>query len=245
MIVFIIPLKSPRSSKSWQKTCRLFERCVRSTCAQISPNFKVIVVCNEIPKIDFTHPNIVYEMVDFEPPEKVEHPVIRGDTDKGRRILKGIFCARQYSPSHVMVVDADDCISNRLAEFVGQHVNANGWYIRKGYKYIDGDQYIYTKPRGFYRMCGTSNILNFERLEMPEVPQYNRGYGYYKFYIDHRKVKEIMGQRGYPIRALPFSGATYILSAGDNLSENENNLSFNFLLRRKLNDRLRREFSIY
>jgi hypothetical protein len=242
MLVFIIPLKSSSVSDDWSKTCKLFEKCIRSVCGQTSNAFKVVVVCNEIPEINFKHHNIDYEVVNFKPPQKASRLV--RNTDKGKRILKGMFSAKKYSPSHVMVVDADDYISNRLAAFVEKRTHANGWYVNKGFKYINEDLYVYPKYRNFHWMCGTSNILNFQLLELPGLPEYNRGYGYYKFYIDHRKIREVMEQRGFPIKALPFPGTIYVLATGENNSKNEEKLSFNFLFRKKLSCKLRQEFGL-
>gem|GEM_PF-3414175 len=33
-------------------------------------------------------------------------------------------------------------------------------------------------------MCGTSNIVRYDLNFLPENAEYNRGYGYYKYYID-------------------------------------------------------------
>jgi hypothetical protein len=245
MLAFIIPLKSAKFSKDWQKTSRLFERCLRSTCNQDSSLFTTIVVCNEKPDIDFEHPKVKYVYVDFIPPEKVTDPISRGLTDKGRKLLKGLDFAQHLSPSHVMFVDADDCVSNHLARYVDDHSENNGWYLNSGLKYREGDTSIYIKHRNFYRMSGTANILRFDHLNLPAEPEYNRGYGYYKFYIDHQKVRSVMIQRGSPLKPLPFPGAVYMLATGDNMSGNERNLSFNIFGRRKLTAQLQEQFCLY
>ncbi|MEL6383926.1 MAG: glycosyltransferase family 2 protein [Cyanobacteria bacterium J06626_18] len=244
MLTFIIPLKSAKVSKDWRKTCALFERCLKATCNQTSDAFRTIVVCNEKPDIDFQHGAVSYVTVDFLPPEKERLRINGFRTDKGRRILKGMTIAQQFSPTHVMAVDADDCVSNRLAAFVNEHPEANGWYLKSGWKYReDGDQ-LYKKYRRFYTMSGTANILGVKHLNLPDPPEYNRGYGYYKFFIDHQKVRRVMDERGASLSPLPFPGAAYILATGDNISSNENNLSFNFLSQRKLSDDIRKEFCL-
>lgn len=248
MLAFVIPLKSQSVAKSWDMTCKLFERTLRSACNQTSPNFRVIVVCNEKPMITFEHLHVDYIQVDFVPPEKEKHPIARGLTDKGRKVLKGLFYAKRFSPAYTMIVDSDDCVSNQLAKFVENFVennNCNGWYFNSGFKYREGEDFLYIKRRNFYRMSGTSSILRFDLLNLPEVPEYNRGYGYYKFYIDHQRVKETMAAKDMPMRSLPFPGAVYILATGDNMSGNEGNLSFSFLNRKALNSTLSNEFSLY
>jgi hypothetical protein len=245
MLSFVVPLKSKKVSKNWHLTCRLFERCLKSICNQDSEKFRVFVVCNEIPEIDFTHPLVSYIVVDFIPPSKVKNPISRADTDKGRRILKGLIEASRAYTTHTMIVDADDCVSKRLAKFVAEHSESVGWYINKGYKYINNDQYIYIKRKEFYRMCGTANIIRIDLLNLPQAPEYNRGYGYYKLYIDHQKVREKMVSNSSPLAPLPFPGAIYVIATGDNVSNNENKLSFNWLNRRRITSSITNEFGLY
>lgn len=243
MLTFIVPLKSPEVSNSWQRVCQLFERCMRSICNQNSPDFRVVVVCHEKPKIDFTHPHIHYVKVDF-PLPKDKNRIAIGHTDKGRKMLMGLVYARQFNPTHAMLVDADDCVSKRLATLVNNSIECNGWFVNSGYKYQEGSKYIYLKRRNFNRMSGTSNIIRFDLLDLPESPEYNRGYGYYKLYIDHQKVRDYMRQKGTPIKPVPFPASVYILG-DENFYGNPNNFSFNFINRKLLTSAIKEEFGLY
>ncbi len=244
MLVFVVPLKSPQASKSWELVTKLFARCVSSICNQTSPNYRVIVVCNERPRLEFYHPHIKYIEVDFPLANEPDY-ISRGHTDKGRKILKGLIQAQEFSPSHTMAVDADDCVSKYLAEFVNKNPNCNGWFVNKGYKYQDGSDFIYIKRKEFYRMCGSCNIIRYNLNQLPEIPEYNRGYGYYKFYIDHEKVREKLAEQGNPLKPLPFSGAVYIVATGENLYYGTTTLTFNIFNRKWLNPSIREEFSLY
>lgn len=243
MLIFVVPLKSPEVSSSWQLTCQLFERCMRSICNQNSPEFRVVAVCREKPEIEFTHPYIHYVEVDF-PLPKDKNRVAIGLTDKGRKILMGLISARQFNPTHAMFVDADDCVSKNLAALVNNSVKSNGWFVDSGYKYQEGNKYIYLKRRNFYRMSGTAAIIRLNLLDLPELPEYNRGYGYYKLYVDHQKVRDYMSQKGTPIKPIPFPGSVYILG-DENMSGNVKNLSFNFINRRLLTSEIKEEFGLY
>lgn len=91
MLTFVIPVKSERVSSNWSKFCRLFERTLISVCNQTDTNFKVIVVCHEIPQIEFKHNNVCYLHADFEPPiprqsESNESITKRREIDKGEKI---------------------------------------------------------------------------------------------------------------------------------------------------------------
>jgi hypothetical protein len=166
MLVFIIPIKSPKVATSWSIVCQLFERTLRSVCNQTSSNFQVIVVCNEIPKIGFSHPNVNYLEVDFPVPKSTYSA--KGD-DKAKKIVAGLLSARDLKPTHAMPVDPDDCISNKIAAFVNQYPNSNGWYIERGYEYNDGTNKIAVKKSGFYKICGSCNIINYQLFQIPET----------------------------------------------------------------------------
>jgi hypothetical protein len=244
MLVFVIPLKSPEVSKSWERVSKLLERTLKSVCHQTSSEFRVIVVCHQKPEIEFTHPYLTYIEVDF-PLPKHKNRIVRGLTDKGRKVLKGLMYGSKFNPSHAMLVDSDDCVSKRLAEFVKKNSEANGWYLNKGYKYLEGDKFIYIKRNKFYTLSGTANIVKYQLLDLPQEPEYNHGYGYYKFYLDHQKVKDTLLKKGFPLKPLPFAGSIYILATGDNMSGNEDNLLFNWFNRKHLNPKITKEFYLY
>jgi hypothetical protein len=244
MLVFVIPLKSVKFSKSWERVCALFERTVKSVCNQTYSDFRVIVVCNEKPSIEFDHPNLEYIQVDY--PEAKESELINTKlTDRGRKVLRGLIEAKKFNPSHAMAVDADDCISKKIAEFVKGNPSEPGWFVDKGYKYIEGKKTIYVKRNNFYRMCGSCNIIRYDLNNLPENPEYNRGYGYYKLWIDHEKVKPFMEQQGTPLSVLPFPGAIYILGTGDNIYGDTSRFSFPFFNRKLLSQSIRDEFGLY
>ena len=144
-----------------------------------------------------------------------------------------------------MAVDADDCISKNLATFIKQHPNSNGWFVNKGYKYKEASKYIYIKRKNFYSMCGTSNIIRYDLNFLPENAEYNRGYGYYKYYIDHGKVRGVLENKEKPIESLPFPGAVYIVETGENLFYGSMKLNFNIFDRKSLTQSVKDEFGLY
>ena len=77
-------------------------------------------------------------------------------------MLAGLWRALSYRPTHVMVLDADDCVSNRLARLVAEHPDANGWYIAKGYFYREGMNTVHVERRRFHKWCGSSHIARPE-----------------------------------------------------------------------------------
>lgn len=208
MLIFIIPIKSSKVSTSWFEVCRLFERCLRSVCNQISSDFHVIVVCNEKPQITFHHPQVKYLEVDFPAPAPNYFAKMN---DRSKKVVAGLLAAKEIQPDYVMLVDADDCISRHIASFVHQHPKNNGWFIDKGYEYIDGSPMISIRRKDFYKMCGTSNIINYNLFTLPEkLMAYENITGYDEFITGHSLSRSILAERGTPIQPLPFPGAIYI-----------------------------------
>ncbi|MGH7766515.1 MAG: glycosyltransferase family A protein [Candidatus Binatia bacterium] len=200
MLVFVIPLKSRRASRSWDYVNRLFERCLKSVCNQTSPAFRVIVVCHEKPTIEFTHPAVTYASVDFPEPDSHHHPSL--NQDKYRKRARGFIIARPFMPSHVMQVDADDCVSNRLAEFVARNLQTHGWFLDSGYFYRDGGRRIYLKEQGFHHWCGTSHIIRHDLLKLPENED-----------LDDSDLASLSPARmRKSLLPLPFPGAVYVNS---------------------------------
>jgi hypothetical protein len=220
MIVFIIPVKSPKAATSWPELCKLFERSLRSVCSQTSSEFHVVVVCNEKPEIGFHHPQVQYLQVDF-PVPKAEYGA-RVD-DRAKRVVAGLLSVRDLQPSHVMSVDADDCISNRIAAFVNQHKGSNGWFVDSGYEYEEGSNKIAVRKEGFYRICGTCNIVNYRLFKLPEkMLPYDQLTGYDRFLGGHPLAKGDLAERGTPIEALPFPGVVFVRDrAGESVSMQE------------------------
>jgi hypothetical protein len=61
MIGFVVPIKSKYVSRDWILDNHLLDRTMRSICAQTDQNFRLFIVCNEMPEVSFTHPHIVYQ----------------------------------------------------------------------------------------------------------------------------------------------------------------------------------------
>lgn len=209
MLVFIIPVKSPLISSNWVLFSRLFERCIKSVCNQTADNFKVLVVCNEKPRTSFVSPHVEYLTVDFPPPisDKV-NPVVGlespKEADKAKKIIAGLDYAEQFHPSHVMVVDADDCINQNIAKFVEEHSDEDGWYVKTGYVYKEGEKYIYLNSKNFQDLCGTALIVKYELAKLLIKED--------KFY-EHNLI---CLRNGSELKELPFSGAIYSVENQEN-----------------------------
>ncbi|NJK56509.1 MAG: glycosyltransferase family 2 protein [Pleurocapsa sp. SU_5_0] len=261
MLVFIIPLKSAKVSYSWVQVSKLFERTIRSVCNQTSLEFRVIVVCHEQPDIEFEHSNVTYLQVNFPLPAwEVNTDHASRDTDKQKKIFTGLMYARQFNPTHIMFVDADDCVSKHLAKFVLQNPESNGWMFDKGYEYFDGSKSILLRQKGFCYRCGTSSIVKYELIapdKNMKVDNIDR-----KWLFHGNQIKKQLFIQGVILDTLPFLGAVYITNHGDNIRnqitlelQRANSIlqKMRFLLliigkrflSQKLVDSIREEFSLY
>ncbi len=219
MLLFLVPLKSSKMSNSWENTCQLLERTLKSLCAQTSPDFKVLVVCHEQPDLEFQHPAIEFLSVDFPAPKPInyeeEHPMREARRDKHRKILNGLLHSQQHQPSHVMLMDADDLVSNSLATFISQHKTEPGWYISKGFEYLEGSGQLFPITERFYGKCGSSHIVRFDILE--KIAQTTSLEDVHPRFLHHQDVQKFVEQQGFSLSPLPFPGAVYITNHGDNM----------------------------
>jgi hypothetical protein len=220
MLVFIVPIKRKQAATSWAELCLLFDRSLRSICNQTSSDFRVVVVCNERPEIKFEHPQVQYLEVDFPVPGPSYNAKV---DDRAKRVVAGLLAVRDLQPSHVMSVDADDCISSQIAEFVSQHQSDNGWYVNGGYEYEEGSSKVTIRHRDFHKICGTCNIVNYRLFNLPEkMLPYDELTGYDRFLGGHPLAKSDLAERGTPIAPLPFPGTVFVRDrAGESVSMQE------------------------
>jgi NAD-dependent dihydropyrimidine dehydrogenase PreA subunit len=59
--------------------------------------------------------------------------------DKGKKLKFAAAYAMTIGANYIMTVDSDDCISNRICEFVSKNNDSSilGWYVKKEYLYRD------------------------------------------------------------------------------------------------------------
>ena len=218
MLVFVIPLKSQKVSKSWDYVSKLVTRCLRSVCNQTSSNFQVIVVCHEKPNTNFVHPKLNYVEVDYPPPKITDYNAKR--LDKVRKVATGLTLTKELETFYTMVIDADDCVSKNLAEFVSKHAKCNGWFVNMGYRYDDGSKRILSVQKNFYKLCASSIIVRHDLYKLPKKFEYDPSeyHSLVQTQIHHAKVPENMESKGKSFEPLPFAGAVYVTPAnGDNL----------------------------
>lgn len=194
-------------------------------------------------------------MVDFPPPSSEKVSLLVGlqspkEKEKAQKILVGLNHARQDEATHTMVVDADDCISCDLAQFVEENSDAEGWYIKQGYIYKEGKKHICLNRKNFNHLCGTSIIVKSKWSEL----LISNG-EYYNHCADSLN-------NGVKFQPLPFAGAVYSVENQENyrmtadavrdLKSNTYNQGIKEILNKItkyrlyfLNNSIRRKFGLY
>jgi hypothetical protein len=211
MLVFIVPLQSPRASSDWARVSALCERTLRSLCGQVSGEFRVFLVCNQAPVISFTHPDLTIIEDHFPTPERTTAARM---FDKHEKLKRGMIAARSLAPSHVMFADADDCVFRGLAEWCGKNPEHPGWYLSDGYIYTEGSRWLY-RPQDFDQICGTAAVVRCEPGDFPREMSDPKA-DFFMIDCGHFEFRNPERTRGRNLEPLPFPGAVYVTGTGEN-----------------------------
>jgi hypothetical protein len=213
MLTFVVPIRHPRNSPDWSRAMEYLRQTARSIAMQKSTRWRAVVVANQDAELPALPKGVDVARVDYPP-----NPLyVRGTADKesfyeavrldkGRRVLAGMLHAERSG--HFMVVDDDDLVSDRLAEFVAANHDAYGWYVSEGYLWQDDGRLVYRYSQ-FSRLCGTSHIIRADLYGLP-----NQGDDASEAYVkrmlgSHIFIHDHLDRAGTPLAPLPFPGAIY------------------------------------
>lgn len=248
MLCFVIALKSKAVSKNWERVSTLFENTLASAYRQIDPDFKIVVVCHETPQLSKRFDERVEIInVDFPPPEQITTPLTM--QDKWRKLAIAMIRVGEINPNFVMIMDADDLVSNRLSQFVNSRKLENGWMLRHGYSYSYGSKWIHCNE---HFSCGSDAIVNSRLVKFPKDLNEQSIQDCILLRWGHTIISEKLAEQGTPLSPLPFLGAVQVVNHGDNDSHlplQEEWISLRFFLgkvkrTRYLNSRIKSEFSL-
>lgn len=219
MIYFLIPLMSKKTAKDWDTVSMLFNRTLWSCYNQTDPDFKILVACHEMPALTKKYD----ERVEFLQVSEEDAPIPTTQhekmVDKGYKTHALAMRLRELGGGYAMMVDADDLVSNRLAAFVKQHPNENGFYVKTGYVYFANDDYMKVLPKF---SSGSCCIVNYKVSELPDayppVMTENCDDNAWIIRKRHGGVVPACAALGRPLKPLPFKGAVYVLGTGENHS---------------------------
>lgn len=218
MIFFGIPLRSKAASKNWDNVTKVFNRTLNSVYSQTDPDFKIYVACHDIPILDREYDNRVEFLIcDQDTPKTKEEMLF----DKGWKISMIAQCIREAGGGYTMLVDSDDLVSNRIAEYVNSNPRCNGYLSKYGYVYNDGSDYM-QKIRNLYRICGSCSIVYYTVDDLPDkMPEYFLDETPIDQWIirkAHCDIPDYLQCHGRELSTIPFPTTVYVRNTGDNHS---------------------------
>jgi hypothetical protein len=224
MIGFIVPITPKKYSKDWELANLMLERTVRSICNQTSRNFKLIIVYNDKPEIQFADNNIHYIAYSF--PEITISQIEDFDflsqwftvefaermMDKSRKITLGCKVAKELGCNYLMAIDSDDMISNKIAQFVkeNQNLKVPGWRISNGYLYNEGSEVV-IKNKQIWAMNGSTHIIRADLVPIPDFATDFKLLSYNLFQQHAYTFQRLIDFHSEKLSELPFPGTVYLI----------------------------------
>ena len=214
MLIFSIALKSPEISKDWDLVVKRCQRTLISCSQQTTDNFRIILVCNKAPAIPDGVRNLKIIEEYFPAPKSKDEQ----RQDKYRKHQRALIELRDSGPFYWMKVDADDCVSERLACFLrNQNINQS-WIINQGYIYKERSKFCYYEKKIFHERCGTSSIIWFSgNSNLPNsMDQSCEEIEYLS--VPHTKLTTMLSKTSQVFGFLPYPGVIYCVGSNENLS---------------------------
>ncbi|GAA1510636.1 hypothetical protein BJ978_000142 [Agromyces terreus] len=228
MLAFVTSLRHPQNSANYARVEVLLRETLVSVTSQTNSDFVVIVVGNKRPSFELPD-GVHFVEVAFPPPAPANGPrTARAPFvwDKGTKIGIGLIKARDFSPDHVMIFDADDFVHAELAEFVAARRLHTGWVIDQGWIY-SRRRNAYRAQGVFNRTCGTSFILPFDAYGVPNQLRTTAdqrevadafGDRLESILGAHRNALEWFAAHGRVLEPFPMRAAVYHVDTGENHS---------------------------
>src|SRR2546426_9381718 len=112
MLYIVTSFRARALARDWDHHVWLLERTLDSMLAQTDSDFRVVVVCHEIPAVQQRgHSKIKFLPVSFPPPERNNDDMC---ADKVLKLSAGIEWAIEAGCDYVMFTDADDLVNRNL-----------------------------------------------------------------------------------------------------------------------------------
>jgi len=254
VITFITSVRHPYNCNgSFDDVRGLLAQTLHSIMSQGAPDHRIIVVAGAPFAPPVVDDRITYVEVDFPPPSTARTasfgmPDLR--IDRGGKYLIGLIAAKRLGTDHVMFVDADDYVSDRLAAHSAAQPQAPGWFLDRGYLYDRGRAELGVLD-DFHLLCGTSHVVAGHLLPTPADLPLDAAYDtvlssvprdyLVRILGSHRWIAGHLAAAGTPLAPLPFLGAVYHVGHGENHTARSGTLVVRPC---PLSEPVRREFGI-
>ena len=233
MLAFVTTIRHPTNSSSFARVGRLLDATLRSVCRQSDESFRVIIVHNVMPTVEYHNPRISDIQVDFPAPSssrtaRIDFSLFR--RDRGTKSVIGAIAARELGADHVMFFDADDFLHKELASHANASPRHAGWYSPQGFIHTMGFRTVQFVPDEFHRKNGSTGIVRSDLLHIPDrlttsssQEEMLAAMGdqlVLRIYGEHGWWPEYLEPEGYRLTPLPFPAAIWNIGTGENHSGN-------------------------
>ena len=233
MFIFLTAIKHPETANDFSNVERLLEDTLHSVIGQTNEDFRVVVVCNQIPKVAIKDDRIHFHVVNF-PPVSKENGKLHVEqkfTDKGSKYLSGLLFAKQFSPDYVYILDSDDWVNINLISTLTNKPEYPVWYVNKGY-FVNLDKREYKKRGGLVRYCGSTFVYNYdllmgeaaiqtpvdEKSSQQQLIDATSHFFVVKLLANHTINYMHFKDKGVTPKAIPLHTACWIQGTGENVS---------------------------
>ena len=167
MFVFICPIRHPKTATDYSSVILFLQQTINSLNAQQTKHqFKIVVVCNEVPLDPQNYHNTDFVKVNFPAPDlrkgsKVPLDLVKDD--KGCKYSVGLLYAQKYQPDYVYLIDGDDWFNINIVDYIYSAQPSDMFYANSGYV-VNLKKQTYLKKYGLCRYCGSVYIYNYLKL---------------------------------------------------------------------------------
>ena len=234
MFVFLTSLRHPANANDFSKVEKLLSITLQSICGQTDEEFKVVVVCNELPSVEFKDPRVHYHVVDFPAPSQDKSANLTASPkfkDKGTKYMSGILYARQFNPEYLYIVDSDDWVHRDVVKVINSAQKYPVWYVNNGY-IVNYPTKEYKRISGLSRYCGSTFVYDFNYLldcaqikgeinemsSQDELIKQTSEFFILKLLSNHTINYRYFKSKGVTPRAIPLRAACWIQGTGENVS---------------------------
>jgi hypothetical protein len=248
MLLAIIPFIADGVANDWPKAVQTLDRTLGSVLANPEKDLRAMVVCQDRPPLKTTDPRYIFLETKHPKPDKKD--VMAKHKDKGVKTVEAFDAARQLAPEYVMLVDADDLISNTLVSYVYQRPSFDAFCMKAGYEWREGTSHFMYRTR-FNQVCGSAFVWRFNERLFPAW----LGKNYTKLICDqgHNLVEAAMDAEGLRVDKMNVPKAVYVTGHSNHMYEayhdmtlkrRVKNLALSLWRKRKLTPELKNEFGL-
>ncbi|GEM_PF-4994790 len=218
-LAFVIPFVSREFSPDWEFHLRLLSDTVASINNQQDKDFKCYIVSgDELTGVELDHQILqvkypynrlpLRELSGYENRKDINVSLIETDYDIGKKVQYASQFAKKDGCTHVMKLDADDLVSNKLVSLIKSKNKSDNFFIQKGYVMGYGKNYV-LQENILHGINGSTNIVAVEYL--PQCDFESRDVRDFELFTHHHYLKQrLKDEHKASVLAIPFRSVIYV-----------------------------------